>query len=64
MSLSAPAQGELRRLHPSPSHPRWKPARVAWSGQRDASQTEQLPNPPVRTEEVKNHFVDDKVAHK
>lgn len=53
MPLSAPAQEELRCLLQSPPHPRWKPARAAWSGQKDANQTELLPNPPVRTEEVK-----------
>lgn len=46
MPPSAPAQEELRQLPQ-------KPARLVWSGQKDASQMEQLLNPPVRTEEVK-----------
>lgn len=53
MPPSALAQEELRRLPQSLTHPRWKPARVVWSGQKDASQTEQLLNPTVRTKEVK-----------
>lgn len=53
MPPSAPAQEELKHLPQSLSHPRWKPARVVWSGQKDASQTEQPLNPPARTEEVK-----------
>lgn len=53
MLPSAPAQVELRHLPQSLLPPRWKPARVVWSGQKDASQTEQLLNPPARTEEVK-----------
>lgn len=53
MPPSAPAQEELRHLPHSLSHPQWKPARVVWSGQKDANRTERLLNPPARTEEVR-----------